>query len=233
VSQSPQVGKRVPGGSKVRLNISSGQTSGGVPPPPPPPPPPPGTKPATVTVPDVTGRAQEAAQRQLNSAGLKAGVVYVPSDQPEGTVVSQSPEAGTTQKRGTRIQLNVSLGSNPGNLQPVPDVLGYSYRDDFNAAVETARHNIPVVKKGILLEPDIDKRGFEPVLEIFYFTLEDAANQTFVVRSFALVSWLERTKNEERRLSNEERSRRTIGEAPRTFSEDPRTISEVSRTDDR
>ena len=38
VSQSPQVGKRVPGGSKVRLNISSGQTSGGVPPPPPPPP---------------------------------------------------------------------------------------------------------------------------------------------------------------------------------------------------
>ena len=124
VSQSPQVGKRVPGGSKVRLNISSGQTSGGVPPPPPPPPPPPGTKPATVTVPDVTGRAQEAAQRQLNSAGLKAGVVYVPSDQPEGTVVSQSPEAGTTQKRGARIQLNVSLGPSPGQQRAVPDVRG-------------------------------------------------------------------------------------------------------------
>ena len=121
VSQSPQVGKRVPGGSKVRLNISSGQASGGVPPPPPPPP---GAKPATVTVPDVTGRAQEAAQRQLNSAGLKAGVVYVPSDQPEGTVVSQSPEAGTTQKRGARIQLNVSLGPSPGEQRAVPDVRG-------------------------------------------------------------------------------------------------------------
>jgi beta-lactam-binding protein with PASTA domain len=122
VSQNPQAGKRVPGGSRVRLNISSGQTSGGVPPPPPPPPP--GAKPATVTVPDVTGRAQEAAQRQLNSAGLKAGVVYVPSDQPEGTVVSQSPEAGTSQKRGTRIQLNVSLGPSPGEQRAVPDVRG-------------------------------------------------------------------------------------------------------------
>ena len=77
-----------------------------------------------MTVPDVTGRAQEAAQRQLNSAGLKAGVVYVPSDQPEGTVVSQAPEAGTTQKRGARIQLNVSLGPSPGEQRTVPDVRG-------------------------------------------------------------------------------------------------------------
>jgi serine/threonine-protein kinase len=77
-----------------------------------------------VTVPDVTGQPQEAAQRKLNSAGLKAGVVYVPSDQQEGTVVSQSPDAGTTQKRGTRIQLNVSLGPSPGEQRAVPDVLG-------------------------------------------------------------------------------------------------------------
>ncbi|MDQ2911325.1 MAG: PASTA domain-containing protein [Actinomycetota bacterium] len=125
VAQSPKAGTRVPGGSKVRLNISNGQASGGVPPPPPPPPPPAGgTKPATVTAPDVTGQPQEDAQRQLNSAGLKAGLVYVPSDQPEGTVVSQSPDAGTTQKRGTRIQLNVSLGPSPGEQRAVPDVLG-------------------------------------------------------------------------------------------------------------
>jgi beta-lactam-binding protein with PASTA domain len=148
VSQSPKAGKRVPGGSKVRLNISSGQTSGGVPPPPPPPPPPPGTKPATVTVPDVTGRAQEAAQRQLNSAGLKAGVVYVPSDQPEGTVVSQSPEAGTTQKRGTRIQLNVSLGPSPGEQRAVPDVLG----EDPAAAkakLESAGFEVQTLPQGV------------------------------------------------------------------------------------
>jgi beta-lactam-binding protein with PASTA domain len=151
VSQSPKAGKRVPGGSKVRLNISSGQTSGGVPPPPPsppPPPPPPGTKPATVTVPDVAGRAQEVAQRQLNSAGLKAGVVYVPSDQPEGTVVSQSPEAGTTQKRGTRIQLNVSLGPSPGEQRAVPDVLG----EDPAAAkakLESAGFKVQTLPQGV------------------------------------------------------------------------------------
>jgi beta-lactam-binding protein with PASTA domain len=118
VAQKPQGGKRVAGGSTVRLNVSSGSTAAAPPPPPPPPP----SKPATVTVPDVTGRQQDIAQKQLNAAGLKAGVVYVASDEPQGTVVSQAPEAGTTQKRGTRIQLNVSLGPTPGTLKGVPDV---------------------------------------------------------------------------------------------------------------
>jgi serine/threonine-protein kinase len=122
VAQSPQAGKRVAGGSIVRLNVSSGSTTAGPPPPPPPLPPPPPTKPATVTVPDVTTQQQDAAQKQLNTTGLKAGVVYVSSDQPQGTVVSQAPQAGTTQKRGTRIQLNVSLGSQPGTLKGVPEV---------------------------------------------------------------------------------------------------------------
>src|SRR3954449_1850441 len=124
VAQKPQGGKRVPGGSTVRLNISSGSTAAVPPPPPPPapPPPPPPTKPATVAVPDVTGQQQDVAQKQLNSAGLKAGVVYVKSDEAQGTVVSQAPEAGSTQNRGTRIQLNVSLGPTPGTLKGVPDV---------------------------------------------------------------------------------------------------------------
>jgi eukaryotic-like serine/threonine-protein kinase len=114
VAQKPLGGKRVAGGSTVRLNVSSGSTAAAPPPPP--------SKPATVTVPDVTGQQQDVAQKQLNAAGLKAGVVYVASDEPQGTVVSQAPEGGTTQKRGTRIQLNVSLGSTPGTLKGVPDV---------------------------------------------------------------------------------------------------------------
>jgi serine/threonine-protein kinase len=126
VAQKPQGGKRVPGKSAVRLNVSSGSASATPPPPPPPPPapppPPPPTKPATVTVPNVTGQQQDVAQKQLNAAGLKAGVVYVPSDQPQGTVVSEAPTAGTKQKRGTRIQLNVSLSSTPGTLKGIPDV---------------------------------------------------------------------------------------------------------------
>ena len=51
-------------------------------------------------------------------------MVYVPSQEEQGTVVSQSPDSGGKQKRGTRIQLNVSLGPTPGEQRAVPDVLG-------------------------------------------------------------------------------------------------------------
>lgn len=128
VAQRPVAGQRVPGGSAVRLNVSSGSTSAAPPPPPPPPPPPqvpppppPPSKPPTVTVPDVTGQLQDAAQKQLNASGLKAGVVYVASAEVQGTVISQAPVGGTTQKRGTRIQLNVSLGPR-AVVKGVPDV---------------------------------------------------------------------------------------------------------------
>src|SRR5919204_374204 len=123
-AEDPHAGSTVARGSKVRLNLSNGRSTGGVPPPPPPPPPPPAA--TRVAVPDVTGQAQEAAQRRLNVAGLKSGVVYVPSDQPQGTVVSQSPSGGTTVKRGSRVQLNASLGPNPGTQKTVPNVVGMS-----------------------------------------------------------------------------------------------------------
>ncbi len=117
VSQRPHAGTSVPPQTKGRINISSGSTSGGGVPPPPPPP-------ASKSVPDVTGQQQEAAQRQLNGIGFKSRVVYVPSDQPQGAVVSQSPGGGSTAKVGTRITLNASLGPNPGAGQVVPKVIG-------------------------------------------------------------------------------------------------------------
>jgi beta-lactam-binding protein with PASTA domain len=120
VAQSPHAGTSSPSGTKVRLNVSSGAPPAGGSPPPPPPPAPPASK----SVPDVTGQAQQAAQRQLNTMGFKARVVYVPSDQPEGSVVSQSPDAGSTAKEGTRITVNASLGPDPGAGQIVPKVIG-------------------------------------------------------------------------------------------------------------
>jgi serine/threonine-protein kinase len=81
-----------------------------------------------VSVPDVTGMSQAGAQRRLNAAGLKAGVVYVSSNQGPQLVVSQSPQGGTTARRGTRIQLNASLGPNPGAQQTVPNLLGQTKR---------------------------------------------------------------------------------------------------------
>lgn len=122
VAQRPHAGKTAPRGSKVRLNVSSGNASGGggVPPPPPPAPPPPSSQ----TVPDLTGQQQQAALRALNQVGFKARLVWVPSDQPEGSVVSQSPGGGSTAKEGTRVTVNASLGPNPGAGQTVPKVIG-------------------------------------------------------------------------------------------------------------
>ena len=111
VAQRPEAGRRVAAGSPVRLNVSNG-SGGGVAPA------------ANVTVPDETGLQQDAAQKQLAAAGMKAGVVWVPSDRPEGEVVAQAPDAGTTQKRGARIQLNVSLGPGPAEQRAVPKVVG-------------------------------------------------------------------------------------------------------------
>ena len=144
VAQKPLGGKRVAGGSTVRLNVSSGSTAAAPPPPPPPPP----SKPATVTVPDVTGQQQNVAQKQLNAAGLKAGVVYVASDESQGTVVSQAPEGGTTQKRGTRIQLNVSLGPTPGTLKGVPDVRNLD-PDAARAKLTAAGFRVQTLLQGV------------------------------------------------------------------------------------
>jgi len=101
-----------------------------------------------VTVPDVTGQQQDAAQRQLNTAGLKAGVVYVPSDEPLGTVVSQAPDAGTTQKRGTRIQLNVSLGPSPGEQRAVPDVVGLDPAE-ARSRLDAAGFHVQTLPQGV------------------------------------------------------------------------------------
>jgi beta-lactam-binding protein with PASTA domain len=72
--------------------------------------------------------SQSAAQARLNVAGFKAGVVYVSSDQPPQMVVTQSPKGGTTAKRGSRVQLNASLGPSPGALETVPNVVGLTAR---------------------------------------------------------------------------------------------------------
>jgi len=117
VAQNPDAGLRVVDGSTVRLNVSNGAGPGGAPPPPPPLAPP-----ANVSVPDVTGEQQDVAQRELNAEGLKAGVVYLESDDERGSVISQAPAGGTTRARGTRIQLNASFGPRPGTLKGVPDV---------------------------------------------------------------------------------------------------------------
>src|SRR6185503_16171720 len=100
-AQKPEAGTQAADGSVVTIDVSSG--------------------PATVTVPDVIGVSVEDATQQLEQAKLVARPSTVPSSQPQGRVVAQSPSAGEKVARDSPVRINVSGG--PGTAT-VPDVRG-------------------------------------------------------------------------------------------------------------
>ena len=123
-------------GSSVRLNVAEAAT-----------PAPTTTEPETAqtttaapeppTVPDVVGEALADAARTFNEEGLKVAVVYVPSNEPAGSVVAQAQSPGTELQSGDTVQLNVSTGPGSAGGRPaVPDVDGGGSR---TAATGSAR----------------------------------------------------------------------------------------------
>jgi beta-lactam-binding protein with PASTA domain len=140
VAQSPAAGGQAAKGSRVRLNVSNGErpaqttptTTAATPPttttatPPAtttkaPPPQPAGP----VTVPDLVGQNRKTAAEKIRSLKLKVTIRYVPAEDAVGTVVSQSPAAGTTRKPGEGVLINLSFG--PGGedtAKAVPGVIG-------------------------------------------------------------------------------------------------------------
>jgi serine/threonine-protein kinase len=99
--QRPEAGTELREGGTVRITASVGA--------------------ATTEVPDVVGSAEDDAVAALEDAGLEARVARVPSDEEEGIVVAQAPQAGADARRGSAVRVNVSGG--PG-AAPVPDVTG-------------------------------------------------------------------------------------------------------------
>jgi eukaryotic-like serine/threonine-protein kinase len=97
VAQNPPPGAQAARGDTVRINVSTGEggDAGG------------GAVSAQVEVPDAVGQRLAAAQDQLQEAGLVARVAFVPSQEPEGTVVAQNPTPGTSARRGSSVRLNV------------------------------------------------------------------------------------------------------------------------------
>ena len=90
ISQSPGGGTQVGTKDVVTLTVSKG--------------------PNAVQVPNTVSLSEADAVSQLTSAGLKADVVQVPSNQAVGTVVAQSPTPGTSVDPGSTVRLNVSKG---------------------------------------------------------------------------------------------------------------------------
>jgi beta-lactam-binding protein with PASTA domain len=89
VAQAPAAGEKTARGTAVRINVSKGS--------------------ATTNVPSEVGTDSATAQQALAAKGFKPSVTQVPSDQPVGTVVAQSPSGGQARK-GAGVQLNVSNG---------------------------------------------------------------------------------------------------------------------------
>jgi beta-lactam-binding protein with PASTA domain len=90
ISQQPAAGALAKPGSKVVLGVAKSK--------------------ASVAVPDLTGKTVPQASAALKQAGLTGTSVQVPSSQPQGTVVAQSPAAGAKVASGSSVRVNVSKG---------------------------------------------------------------------------------------------------------------------------
>ncbi|MGH9766826.1 MAG: PASTA domain-containing protein [Blastocatellia bacterium] len=68
----------------------------------------------TVEVPNVVGKSEEVAAKELDNAGLVMRVKSrAPDKAPANTISDQSPSAGTTVKTGQIVRVSVSLGAAP------------------------------------------------------------------------------------------------------------------------
>lgn len=117
ISQGTKAGERVKKNTQIAIVISSGK------------------KAAEVTVPDVTGKDEATAQKELEKVKLvvESATAYNDSVE-EGKVISTSPAAGTTAKEGDKVTMTVSLGAEKAT---VPDLTGMS-QSDANAALSSA-----------------------------------------------------------------------------------------------
>jgi serine/threonine-protein kinase len=100
IRSDPGSGRPAERGSSVTLFVSTG--------------------PAQVAVPNLVGRDEQDAVAQLRDLGLSPEIREKSSDQPEGTVVSQTPSAGIEVAEGTTVTIFVSNA----DVAEVPDVTG-------------------------------------------------------------------------------------------------------------
>jgi serine/threonine-protein kinase len=98
-ASDPAAGTKVAEGTVVRINVSKGPTP--------------------VQVPNVVSQPLASAHSTLLGAGFKVSDNFVDSNLPANTVISETPQAGTTAPQGSTIVLTVSRGP---ATSPLPDV---------------------------------------------------------------------------------------------------------------
>ena len=113
ISQNPAADERVDVGSRVDVVVSTG--------------------PELVRVPSVVGQSQDDAVGEIEAAGLVATVVTEPSDEEEGVVIAQEPDAGAELEPGDEVVITVSEGPEEREM---PDVTGMN-GDEAEALLES------------------------------------------------------------------------------------------------
>src|SRR3954454_5250092 len=111
VAQSPQPGADLVRHSIVTLTVSAVQTA---------------------AVPGVVGQREAAAVSALRAKGFQVQTANVTSSKPSGTVIAQSPQAGSQVANGSTGTIRISRV-----LVPAPETVGQS-RNDALAAVRGA-----------------------------------------------------------------------------------------------
>ena len=94
-------------------------------------------------VPKVVGLDQAAAEQLLQKANFTAVPKDVPSSQPKGTVVGQSPSAGSHAVLGSAVTISVSTGQ--AKKVAVPNVIGMT-QAAATSALQQAGFNVNVVQ---------------------------------------------------------------------------------------
>jgi serine/threonine protein kinase len=101
ISQDPPGGSLADQGSKVTIVVSKGQKQ--------------------VTVPDLSGLTVDEARTKLGKDLTLGNVTEQESTQPEGTIVSQSPPAGSTANKGDPVDVVVAKAAPSPTPIPVTD----------------------------------------------------------------------------------------------------------------
>lgn len=127
VSQSPKPDMKVKKGKTIRVNISKGS--------------------GVETVPSVLGQTVEQARATLEAKGFALGSVSEEeSDSPEGTIIRQSPDAGTDAESSQSVSVVVSKGRSIKEVA-MPGLLGKSL-DAAKAEIEAAGLKVGSVTYG-------------------------------------------------------------------------------------
>lgn len=104
IRQIPAAGTHINSGDYVTLHMSTGPDGDET-----------GTE--RVPVPNVIGMYRDNAESTLGMSNLAVGAVSKkPSDRPEGTIIMQSPAAGTTVSENTTVSIVISSGSSASTL---------------------------------------------------------------------------------------------------------------------